>query len=57
MMADMPKADWSSGVRDKANCTPDGLKRSAKLALDHAAEWVRTAESLIAKAHDLQATP
>lgn len=46
-----------SRVKREANYTPETLKRSAQIALENASEWVRTAESLIAKAHDLEATP
>ncbi len=48
------KPDWSRGVRNKAEQTPDGLKQAAKIALDRASEWVRTAEQLLAKAADIK---
>lgn len=50
------KADWSCGVLDRDNCTPDGLRGAARLALDHAKEWADTAERLLAKASDIEGT-
>lgn len=52
----MMKADWSRGIRDRENQTPEHLKACAKIALERASEWVETAEQLIAKANDLDAT-
>jgi hypothetical protein len=60
------EVDWSSGVRDRAKCTPDGLRRSAELALELALkpgdpayriQWPETAERLVAKSQDLEARP
>lgn len=51
----LPAADWSSGVRDRKNCTPAMLRRSAVMALERAKEWADTAERLLAKADDLAA--
>ena len=53
----MNNADWTIGIRDKDKCTEEGLRRSAKIALERAKEWVDTAERLLLKASDLKGQP
>lgn len=53
--ARVPQVDWSAGVRDRTSSTPEGMRTSARIALDRAREWIETAEQLLAKAADLEA--
>ena len=50
----LPKVDWSSGIRDRREQTPENLEGAAAKALDMARQWVETAERLLAKAADLR---
>jgi hypothetical protein len=46
--------DWGAGVRKDDNPTPEGLRKSALMALKHAKDWADTAERLLEKADDLE---